>query len=78
MSQWTVEEATELFVEQALDLLDGCPDDDVVRPQLVWDALCDAWSHSVEVPALEEVTAGEMRRRLRRARQHLAEGQRVP
>jgi hypothetical protein len=76
--EWTVEEATELFIEQALDLLDGCDDDDTVRPQLVWEAICSAWSHAGELPPLEEVTAGEMRRRLRRARGSLAEGQRVP
>jgi hypothetical protein len=76
--EWTVEEATELFVEQALDLLDGCDDDDDVRPALVWEAVCRSWAPSLPAFPLGDVTAGELRRKLRGVRAELAEGARIP
>jgi hypothetical protein len=65
--EWTLDQATELVMEQALVLLDGCDDDDSVRPDLVLEALRQIWAPGAELPPLD-ITAGEFRRRVAAAR----------
>jgi hypothetical protein len=79
VSEWTVEQAAEVCIEQLLYLLDGCDDEDTVRPALVFAAVAQAWAPQIadEFDPLD-CTAGEFRQRLRRARQGLAEGERIP
>jgi hypothetical protein len=62
-----------LVFEQFIAMLDGCDDDDVVRPQMVFEALRDAWApaYAEDFP---EVTAGEMRARIMASRARLAGG----
>jgi hypothetical protein len=72
-ADWTAEQAAEFFLEQVLTLLDGCDDDDLVRPQVVWEALQKAWVPKQPLTVLpDDMTAGEMRRRTRHARRELA------
>lgn len=79
MSGWTVEQATELALEQFVTLLDGCDDDDTVRPALVFEALRQAWAPKTVVEAWDdEITAGQVRERMQAARRRLAEGELVP
>lgn len=55
--EWTLEQATEVVLEQTLSLLDGCDDEDSVRPGLVFEAIRQAWAPQVECEPLE-CTAG--------------------
>lgn len=75
MSDWTVEQAAELALEQFVYLLDGCPDDDTVRPALVFEALRIVWHPTTLVGWDDTITAGEVRRRCAAARARLAEGE---
>lgn len=77
MSGWTLEQAAEVVLEQTLSLLDGCDDDDTVRPALVFEAIRQAWAPNAEVEPLD-CTAGELRERVARARRALAEGELIP
>jgi len=76
-AEWTLEQAAELVLEQALYLLDGCDDADLVRPGIVLEALHKAWAPGVDVE-WPELTAGEMRERIAVARLSLARGDRIP
>lgn len=79
MSEWTIEQAAELYLEQTLDLLDGCDDDDIVRPQIVWEALREVWAPGIDdVHLAADVTAGELRERANAARHALATGELIP
>lgn len=79
MSEWTLEQVTELLLEQMLSLLDGCADDDVVRPQLVWEAMHKAWVPTWKIePLPDDLTAGDLRSRVQQARHDLAAGELVP
>lgn len=78
MAEWTLEQATELAMEQFVDLLDGCDDEDTVRPAMVFEALRKAWSPNTEVGWDDEITAGQVRDRMRTARRRLAEGELIP
>lgn len=75
--EWTVEQATDLLLELVLTLLDGCDDEDVVRPGMVLEALRMAWSPASEIP-WPEMTAGELRQSSREARARLAHGEHIP
>jgi hypothetical protein len=75
---WTLEQAAELVLEQMLSLLDGCDDDDTVRPALVFEALRQEWAPDLDVEPLGDQTAGDVRRRLHAARRALAEGDLIP
>ena len=76
---WTLGQATELVLEQFVALLDGCDDDDTVRPALVFDALRQVWSPKTDVEAWdEEITAKQARERIADARRRLAEGELIP
>jgi hypothetical protein len=70
--EWTVEQAAELLFEQVVTLLDGCDDDDTTRPALVLEALRQVWSPNAEIIGLEDISAGELRRRMLQARARLA------
>jgi hypothetical protein len=70
--EWTIEQATEVCLEQTLALLDGIADDDAVRPALVLEAIRDAWAPTVELSLPDELTAGELRAIIARARARLA------
>lgn len=76
--EWTLEQAAEVVLEQFVTLLDGCDDDDTVRPALVLEALRQIYAPSMEVKWPEGLTAGEMRERILDARRRLAEGEQVP
>jgi hypothetical protein len=76
--EWTLEQAAELVLEHFLELLDGCDNDDVVRPALVLEAIRQAWAPAATIEPLGEVSAGEIRRRLLAARAGLARGERIP
>lgn len=77
--EWTLEQATELVLEQFVTLLDGCDDDDTVRPTLVFEAICQAWAPNADVEAWDETTtAGQVRSRLSAARARLAKGELIP
>lgn len=79
MSEQTLEQAAELVLELMLDLLDGCDDDDSVRPALVFEALRQAWAPHGEVEPLKDgTTAGEVRARAAAARAALARGELIP
>jgi hypothetical protein len=76
---WTLEQATELVMEQFVSLLDGCDDDDTVRAGMIFEALRQAWAPNTPVEAWDEtITAGDVRRRLAAARHRLAEGELIP
>jgi hypothetical protein len=75
--EWTLEQAAELCMEQMLALLDGCGDDDSVRPGLVMEALHQAWAPLTEIEPLE-ATAGEVRAGILNARRALACGEMIP
>jgi len=77
VSEWTIEQAAELLLEQVLDLLDGADDDDVVRPEMVLKAVNQVWSpgHIVDWP---EMTARELREAMREKRSALAGGEKIP
>lgn len=78
-SEWTLEQATELALEQFVALLDGCDDDDTVRTSMVFEALRQAWAPKTDLEAWdEEITAGEVRSRVSAARRRLAEGELIP
>ena len=77
-AEWTIEQAAELVLEQLLSLLDGCDDEDTVRPALVFEAVRQAWSPATEATLPDGMTAGELRRRLQAKRQQLAEGEKIP
>lgn len=66
-----LELAIDTVLEQFVALLDGCDDDDLVRPEMVFEALREAWAprYDGEWP---EITAGEMRSRILAARGRLA------
>lgn len=72
--QWTLHQAEELVLEQFIDLLDGCEDDDVVRPEMVFQALRAVWHPSFEGEWVA-ITAGEIRTRVNAARARLAAGE---
>jgi hypothetical protein len=62
---------------RTLALLDGCDDDDVVRPELVLRAINQAWSPKTVVD-WPEMTARELRERIAAARLGLAKGEKIP
>jgi hypothetical protein len=70
---WTLEQATELALEQFADLLDGCDDEDTVRTALVFEAMRQVWSPSMSPEWDESITAGQMRQRIAAGRRRLAE-----
>lgn len=74
MSDWTPEQATELALEQFLFLLDGCDDDDTVRPAMVFEAMRQVWAPKVDRFWDDSITAGEVRQRAAVARRRLAQG----
>jgi hypothetical protein len=77
-SGWTLEQAAELALEQMLELLDGCDDDDDrVRPALVFEAVRRSWAPDTEVEPLD-CTAGELRERIAAGRLALARGEVIP
>lgn len=78
MSEWTVEQATELAMEQFVSLLDRCADDDTVRPAMIFAALREVWSPTTEIAWDDGITAGEVRERVIAARRRLAEGELIP
>ena len=69
----TPEEAGDLLAERILAALDGCDDDDVVRPAMVWAALEDVGWRNVSADELDGMTVGEMRAKMRAWRTALAE-----
>ena len=75
---WTVEQATELALEQFVSLLDGCGDGDTVRPAMIFEALRQVWSPKTEIEWDDTITAGEVRERCAAARRRLAEGELIP
>jgi hypothetical protein len=75
-SDWTPEQAAQLYMELILVLLDGADDEDTVRPQMAVEALAQA--SGVMEYTLPELTAGEMRERTRRGLADLAAGERIP
>jgi hypothetical protein len=72
--EWTLAESTELCLEQAFDLLDGCDDEDMVRPALVLEAMATVWAPRLIWEPIPVVSAGLLRERLRLARHRLAAG----
>lgn len=78
MSDWTLEQAAELVMEQFVSLLDGCDDEDTVRPALVFEAIRKVWAPDTDVAWDDAITAGEVRERTKAARRALAEGERIP
>jgi hypothetical protein len=79
LTDWTLEQAAELVLEQMLELLDECDDEDTIRPQIVFDALAKTWAPHLDVASLDEgTTAGQIRERIQRARFALAQGARIP
>lgn len=73
----TLEQAAEAVIEEFLTLLDGCDDDDTVRPQLLLESLRDAINPDMEIPE-SGLTAREVKARLREGRRWLAEGETIP
>lgn len=78
MSDWTIEQATELALEQFVYLLDGCDDDDTVRPAMVFEAMRKEWAPKGEFLWDKSITAREARVRLAALRGRLAAGETVP
>ena len=77
-TEWTVEQATELALEQFVTLLDGCDDDDTARPAMIFEALRLLWSPKTEIEWDDTITAGQVRERMQVARRRLAEGELIP
>lgn len=78
MSEWTLEQAAELCLEQFVSLLDGCDDDDTTRPALIFEALRMAWAPAQEIDWPDNITAGQVRERTAAARKALADGAKIP
>jgi hypothetical protein len=70
---WTTEQATELLAEAVLVLLGDVEDDDEVRPVLAIEAIRDVCAPGSPLAIPEHLTAGELRRRIAKAREQLAE-----
>lgn len=75
-SDWTLEQAAQLYMELFLVLLDGADDEDTVRPEMAIAALAEA--SGVTEYEMPEMNAGEMRERTRKALASLAAGEKIP
>ena len=77
-AEWTAEQAAELLLEQFVMLLDGCADEDTVRPAMIFEALRQVWAPATEAAWNDELTAGQVRALTAAARRRLADGELIP
>lgn len=75
---WTLEQATELAMELFVDLLDGCEDDDTIRPALIYEAIREVWAPTHARDWDPTITAAQVRAGMRNGRARLAAGERIP
>jgi hypothetical protein len=73
VSEWTLEQAAELYCEAILLGIEGADDDDVIRPRLVVEELARLSGVDPDGLDLPEVTVAEVRRRMQAGRAQLGE-----